>query len=189
MHEFARFVQEQMDAHRYSPADLARRSGLSRSHVSKIINDQRPVLGSMPEVETVAALAKAFSVPDGDVLDAAARAAGLRVRTAPPLLNVTAVSDTALISEINRRLSQAGPIIPPLDLNTLPDSGIAKADDLMRKLRAEAKESAAGGSSGLAELQAHLADYIEQLAKLALDATERKSHPDHAHASDQKGHA
>ena len=74
MHEFKRFIQQQLDARGWKQADLVRASGLSRSHVSKLMRDDREHLGQMPEADTLAGLARGFTIPEEIVRTAASRA-------------------------------------------------------------------------------------------------------------------
>ena len=73
MHPYRKFIQGEMDARGWKPADLARRSGLSRQTLSKILNDDRVHLGQMPDDSTIDKLAAAFGVPTDRVRQLAAR--------------------------------------------------------------------------------------------------------------------
>ena len=53
MHPYRKFIHSEMDARGWKPADLARRSGLSRQTLSKILNDDRARLGQMPDDSTI----------------------------------------------------------------------------------------------------------------------------------------
>ncbi len=72
-HAYRAFIRAEMDARGWKPADLARRSGLSKQTLSKILNDDRPHLGQMPDQSTVEGLAAAFGVPVERVRKAAAQ--------------------------------------------------------------------------------------------------------------------
>lgn len=105
MHEYKRFVQEQMDARGWRQADLVRASGLGRALVSRILRDERPRLGQMPDESTMAGLAKAFQVPTETVRTAAARALRGYTDDGEALTtDLSAVSIDALLMEIRRRV-------------------------------------------------------------------------------------
>ncbi|MBB1023330.1 MULTISPECIES: helix-turn-helix domain-containing protein [unclassified Dietzia] len=105
MHEYKRFVQEQMDARGWRQADLVRASGLSRALVSRILRDDRPRLGQMPDESTMAGIAKAFSLPTETVRTAAARALRGYADDGEALTaDLSAVSIDALLMEIRRRV-------------------------------------------------------------------------------------
>ncbi|WP_206474732.1 helix-turn-helix transcriptional regulator [Dietzia sp. KRD202] len=105
MHEYKRFVQEQMDARGWRQADLVRASGLSRALVSRILRDDRPRLGQMPDESTMAGLAKAFHVSTETVRTAAARALRGYADDGEALTtDLSAVSIDALLMEIRRRV-------------------------------------------------------------------------------------
>jgi transcriptional regulator with XRE-family HTH domain len=74
MHQYREFVQAELDARGWKQSDLARRSGLHRSLISKILNDDRPHLGQMPDDTTIDGIAKGFGIPAERVRQAAARA-------------------------------------------------------------------------------------------------------------------
>lgn len=105
MHEYKRFVQEQMDARGWRQADLVRASGLSRALVSRILRDDRARLGQMPDESTMAGLAKAFHVSTETVRTAAARALRGYADDGEALTtDLSAVSIDALLMEIRRRV-------------------------------------------------------------------------------------
>lgn len=105
VHEYKRFVQEQMDARGWRQADLVRASNLSRALVSRILRDDRPRLGQMPDESTMAGLAKAFRVPTETVRTAAARALRGYADDGEALTaDLSAVSIDALLMEIRRRV-------------------------------------------------------------------------------------
>lgn len=58
MHEYKLFSQEQMDQRGWRQPDLVRASGLSGANGSRILNDERPRLGQMPDESTLVALAR-----------------------------------------------------------------------------------------------------------------------------------
>lgn len=64
MHAYRRFVQEQMDEHRWRAADLARHSGVSKQVISTLLNDDREVLSRPPRKSTIKGFARAFGGAD-----------------------------------------------------------------------------------------------------------------------------
>ncbi|MBH0121525.1 helix-turn-helix transcriptional regulator [Rhodococcus sp. CX] len=109
MHEFKRFIQQQLDARGWKQADLVRASGLSRSHVSKLIRDNREHLGQMPDDDTIAGLSRGFNVPEDVVRTAASRAlVGYEDDGRPIHLDLTEVSTDALLQEVRRRIEETG---------------------------------------------------------------------------------
>jgi transcriptional regulator with XRE-family HTH domain len=73
MHPYRELIQSEMDARGWRPSELARRAGLHRQLISKILNDQRDHLGQMPDDATLAGIAAALGIPEGRVRQAAAR--------------------------------------------------------------------------------------------------------------------
>ena len=109
MHEFKRFIQQQLDARGWKQADLVRASGLSRSHVSKLMRDNREHLGQMPEADTIAGLARGFSLPEETVRTAASRAlVGYEDDGHPIQFDLTEVSTDVLLQEVRRRIESTG---------------------------------------------------------------------------------
>lgn len=106
MHEFRRYVQEQMDARNWTQSDVANAGGFDRQVVYSIVHDTRDVLPSKPKAATVNGLAKAFGVSRETVLAHVAIAMGLP--TELKRADVTDVSDDELIRELSRRLKGAG---------------------------------------------------------------------------------
>lgn len=105
MHEFRRFIQKQLDDQGLRQADLVTRSGLTRSHVSKLMRDQRDHLGQMPDGETLEALAKGFGIPVERVRIAAARSlAGYADDGHPISLELGEIPTDALLNELKRRI-------------------------------------------------------------------------------------
>lgn len=117
MHEFRRFIQDQMNARGWKAADLARHSSLSAQHVSRLLNDDRDQLGRMPESTTIKKLASAFQgVGESAVRAAAAKALG--VPDVPQIsADLTSVDDDALLAEVRRRMNR--------ELNASPHAGIS----------------------------------------------------------------
>lgn len=109
MHEFKRFIQQQLDARGWKQADLVRASGLSRSHVSKLMRDNREHLGQMPEADTLAGLARGFTIPEEIVRTAASRAlVGYEDDGHPIQFDLTEVTTDALLQEVRRRIESTG---------------------------------------------------------------------------------
>lgn len=111
MHEYRRFIQQQLDSRRWKQADLARHSGLNRQLISNIVNDKRSHLGQMPENSTLEGIAKAFGIPVERVRIAAARSlAGYTDDGAALTLRLQDVHIDVLLNEIRRRVEQARPV-------------------------------------------------------------------------------
>ena len=104
MHELRKLVQGTMDQKGLRQTDVAKRGGISRQALSKILNDARPELTERPTQRTVNALAKGLGISPDTVLAAVARAMGL------PLTATTArledIPDDALLHELRRRLTE-----------------------------------------------------------------------------------
>jgi len=73
MHEYRRLVQSELDDRGWSQSDLARRAGMGRSVINKILNDDREHLGQMPDDSTMDGIARGFGIPVERVRRAAAR--------------------------------------------------------------------------------------------------------------------
>lgn len=105
MHEYRRFVQQQLDAHGWAQAELVRRSGLRRQLIWKILRDERDHLGQMPDESTMQALADGFGIPVERVRTAAARSLRGYDDDGTPLgADLSEVSVDVLLTEIRRRL-------------------------------------------------------------------------------------
>lgn len=106
MHEFRRFIQSQCDLRGWKPSELAARSGLSRQHISKMLNDTRSHLRQMPDDKTIEGLAQAFEgVSIQTVRDTAARALGaVDAMDRQTELDLQQVSIDALLTELRRRV-------------------------------------------------------------------------------------
>lgn len=105
MHDYRRFVQDELDARGWNPANLVRKSGLRRQLVWKILHDDRPHLGQMPDESTMQALADGFGISVEHVRTAAARSLrGYRDDGAPLGADLSEVSVDVLLTEIRRRL-------------------------------------------------------------------------------------
>ncbi|MBF6340670.1 helix-turn-helix transcriptional regulator [Nocardia abscessus] len=123
MHEFRRFIQNELDARGWKQADLVRASGLSRSHVSKLLRDHREHLGQMPDDSTIAALAKGFGLPMEVIQTAASRAlAGYSDNDAPLQIDLRTVSTEALLREVERRSATAEAMLAKLIHHLAPDA-------------------------------------------------------------------
>jgi transcriptional regulator with XRE-family HTH domain len=106
VHDYRRFVQAELDARGWAPADLVRRSGLHRQLVWKILHDDRPTLGQMPDESTLEGIARGFRVSVERVRVAAARSLrGYEDDDTPIVTDLSEVSTDALLYEIRRRLA------------------------------------------------------------------------------------
>ena len=109
MHEFKRFIQQQLDARGWTQADLVRKSGLSKQHVSNLLRDTREHLGQMPTEKTIRALAEGFQMPAEVVRTAASRAlAGYSDEGQPLHVDIHQVPLDTLLNEIRRRFEEIG---------------------------------------------------------------------------------
>ncbi|TDH48715.1 XRE family transcriptional regulator [Mycobacterium eburneum] len=108
MHEYRRFIQQQLDDRGWRRADLAHKSGLSRQLISQILTDKREHLGQMPDDRTMERLAKGFGVPVEIVRTAAARSlVGYQDDGVSLTVPLQGVSTDALLNEIRRRIDDA----------------------------------------------------------------------------------
>lgn len=107
MHEYRRFIQQQVDTRGWKQADLVRSSGLRRQLVSSILSDSREHLGQMPDDSTLEGLAKAFGVPVEVVRIAAARSLVGYIDDGSDLtIQLQDVSTDALLNEVRRRINE-----------------------------------------------------------------------------------
>lgn len=105
MHDYRRFVQDELDARGWTAAQLARESGLRRQLIWNILHDDRPRLGQMPEDSTLEGLARGFTVPVERVREAAARALRGYVTDGATLqITLSDVSTDALLTELRKRI-------------------------------------------------------------------------------------
>ena len=104
MHAYRAFVQAEMDRRGWRASDLSRASGISRQLLSTILTDTRDSLRMMPAPETVAGLARAFSVPETTILQVVAEAMGLPTGERVVVYDATRVSNAELAHEVARRL-------------------------------------------------------------------------------------
>ncbi|MEV0538236.1 helix-turn-helix domain-containing protein [Nocardia salmonicida] len=108
MHEFRRYIEAEMASRGWKQADLVRASGLSRSHVSKLLRDDRDRLGQMPDETTLEAIAGAFGVSMEIPRTAASRAlAGYADDGIPLQVDLRSVPTDLLVREIQRRAAAA----------------------------------------------------------------------------------
>lgn len=105
VHEYRRFVQAELDARGWVPADLVRRSGLNRQLVWKILHDDREHLGQMPDDETMQAIADGFKIDVSRVRTAAARSLRGYTDSGHPIsTDLSGVDIDILLAEIRRRV-------------------------------------------------------------------------------------
>lgn len=124
MHEYRRFIQSQLDERGWKPADLARKSGLSRQLLSDILNDGREHLGRMPNASTINAIADGFDIPVDLVRTAAARSLADYSDDGTALtITLSDVSTDALLNEIRRRIDDRTADQPASDADRPPASG------------------------------------------------------------------
>lgn len=71
---FADYLRSQLEARNMTPAELARRAGITKQNISRILNQTpHPLSGALPKVkvQTVEAIAKALGVPVDEAREAA----------------------------------------------------------------------------------------------------------------------
>ncbi|KMV18302.1 hypothetical protein ACT17_11750 [Mycolicibacterium conceptionense] len=105
MHEYRRFIQQQLHERGWKSADLVRQSGLSRQLISKILNDTRDHLGQMPDDTTLEGLARGFGMKVELFRTAAARSLVGYVDDGEALtIQLRDISTDALLNELRRRI-------------------------------------------------------------------------------------
>lgn len=105
MHALRRFIEQQMEDNGWTPTDLVRQSGLSKQHLSKMLNDDRDALPRLPSEQTLLGLAKGLRVPLNTVVLTAARACGVPVDvTEVEVSSPRALSTDQLLAEVRRRI-------------------------------------------------------------------------------------
>ena len=169
MHEFRRFIQKQLDDQGLRQADLVTRSGLTRSHVSKLMRDSRDHLGQMPDKETLEALATGFGVPVERVRIAAARSLiGYADDGAPIDLALGDIPTDALLSELKRRIESA------------PRTGVDNEEDTQQRqsppstLDRSAGSGATGRTPSMTTGKARALIDADQGAQLDYDLAQRR---------------
>lgn len=108
MHALRRFIEQQLEDNGWTPADLTRQSGLSKQHLSKMLNDDRDKLARLPTEETLLGLAKGLRVPLNTVVLRAAQACGVPVDvTEVEVSSARTLSTDHLLAEVRRRIEAA----------------------------------------------------------------------------------
>lgn len=105
MHEYRKLIQAELDRRGWRQSELARRGGLGRSVINKILNDDRPHLGQMPDDSTMDGIATGFGIPVERVRQAAARSLVGYVETGDPADPLDNYSTEYLLDVIKSRLS------------------------------------------------------------------------------------
>ncbi|WP_130012168.1 helix-turn-helix domain-containing protein [Serinicoccus sediminis] len=104
MHALRRYLQDGLDARGWQPAELARRSGLTKQRVSQMLTDDREVLPQAPKRETLAAIARAFSVSESVVTAIAFEAMGYDLDVARGEASLSTASDEQIVRALADRL-------------------------------------------------------------------------------------
>lgn len=105
MHEYRRFIQQQLDERGWKRPDLVRASGLTRQLVWSILSDERDHLGQMPDDNTLEGLSKGFGLPVEVFRTAAARSlAGYTDDGSALTIRLQDVPTDALLNEVRRRI-------------------------------------------------------------------------------------
>ena len=114
MHEYRRLIQSEMDARGWSVSELARRAGMHRQTVNKIIKDTRSHISQMPDDATIERISGAFGIPAERLSQAAARSLiGEPAADGDPL---DSYSTAYLLDYIKRRVAD-----PPTRTTTIPE--------------------------------------------------------------------
>lgn len=105
MHELRAFIESQMEKNRWTQADIAAQSGLSKQHISKMLKDERDVLPQLPDRDTLVALGRGLRVPVSAVVLRAAKACGVPVDVTEIAVPAAGeLTDSQLLAEVARRL-------------------------------------------------------------------------------------
>lgn len=72
MHEYQRLIQAELDARGWTVSELARRAGMHRQTLYKIVNDTRAHIGQMPDDNTIDRISGALGIPGERLRQAAA---------------------------------------------------------------------------------------------------------------------
>ena len=105
MHALRRFIEQQMEDNGWTQSDLVRQSGLSKQHLSKMLNDDRERLTRLPSEDTLLGLAQGLRVPLTVVVLRAAQACGVPVDvTEVEVGSARALTTDQLLSEVRRRI-------------------------------------------------------------------------------------
>ena len=105
MHALRRFIEQQLEENGWTTADLVRQSGLSKQHLSKMLNDDRDRLARLPNEETLLGLSKGLRVPLTTVVLKAAQACGVPVDvTEVEVVSPRALTTEQLLGEVRRRI-------------------------------------------------------------------------------------
>lgn len=105
MHALRRFIEQQLEDNGWTQSDLVRQSGLSKQHLSKMLNDDRDKLARLPTEETLLGLAQGLRVPLNAVVLRAAQACGVPVDvTEVEVSSARALSTDQLLAEVRRRI-------------------------------------------------------------------------------------
>jgi transcriptional regulator with XRE-family HTH domain len=108
MHAYRRLIQAEMDARGWSVSELARRAGMHRQTLNKIVNDKRSHIGQMPDDATIERIAGALGIPAHRLSQAAAQSLiGDNAIEGDPL---DTYSTEYLLDYIKRRVSSGLPI-------------------------------------------------------------------------------
>src|SRR5690554_566323 len=100
MHALRKYVQTQMDARGWRPADLANASGISKQVVSGLLADTRDHIDRMPSEKTITGLCRAFSIQRPVLLAVIGEAMGLPVDRPVKVADASRVSNDELIREL-----------------------------------------------------------------------------------------
>lgn len=104
MHALRRYLQDGLDARGWQQRDLARESGLSRQRVSQMLTDDRDLLPSVPQRDTLQALARAFGVAESTVTAVAFEAMGYDLAAVRREADLSTASTEDIVRALAQRL-------------------------------------------------------------------------------------
>ncbi|MFK5689561.1 helix-turn-helix domain-containing protein [Ornithinimicrobium sp. LYQ92] len=104
MHALRRYLQDGLDARGWQQRDLARESGLSRQRVSQMLTDDRGLLPSVPQRDTLQALARAFGVAESTVTAVAFEAMGYDLAAVRREADLSTASTEDIVRALAQRL-------------------------------------------------------------------------------------
>lgn len=167
MNAWRRLIESRMAERGLSPAELARRSGLSRQTVYSILANEDEHIKDLPGRKTIDALAApaALDLPADHLLLAAGEAYGIPIGTTVAVQDLSSASEVELARELlsravtrNSQPATGGPA--PLQLADIDSSSVLALVKLRRSLLADA-QAQRGKLPGLALTLQYLAEVVE----------------------------
>lgn len=113
MHALGKFIVERMPAD-MTQAQLARKSGLSKQHISVLLKPDATRLGRMIDAKTVAGLSVGLNVDESVIVSKAAESMGIPLdKLRPVIVTADDVSDEHLLEILRQRLKGVGRVEDP----------------------------------------------------------------------------